>query len=628
MKILRSAPCGLVVAALSALSALSVLPVEAGTRGDPLPTRVHVAAKALPGAPATPAPAHSGRFIVHYRTGAGAPRDAAAVSTRLAQVVAKTGLRSAGSRPLVLRPVRRTALGSQVVASSRPLDRVEGERVLEQLRADPQVAWAQPDYIKRPNDVVPGDPQYGALQWDLHDPVGGVNAPRAWDTGSGEGTIVAVIDTGYVEHADLSANLVPGYDFISWHGQTADGAHYPDIAGDGDGRDPDARDPGDWTDESMSAWCGTRGPSSWHGSHVAGTVAAVANNDVGIAGLAYGAKVQPVRVMGHCGGLTSDIVDAIVWASGGSVDGVPENPTPAEVLNLSLGANIPCSLDPATQAAIDSALGRGVAVVVAAGNSAQNADHHSPASCTGVVTVGATGVEGGHTFYSNFGPKVTLSAPGGGYTGPTETAFIWSTGNRGETSPIASPEGDALIGMVGTSMAAPHVAAVAAMMQSAAVANGHPPLTPAQVKRLLKGTVKPFAYDPPVTQPMGTGIVDAAAAVEAAARGYDDRDTALPLTLGATTGGIGADAREDSFFKVRIEPGTNSLLLRSFGGMGSVSLHVARDRIPTHDDHDGASQNPGNTESIILAAPAAGTYYLRISSPTVYRNVSLVAVTR
>lgn len=618
MKILRPAFCGVALAAIATLA-------TAASRQPTLPLRVGPVN--LPGtAAARHAQDRVQRFIVHYRPTATAQRSAGTVTSHLADAATRAGLKAAGGQALRVRAIRRNALGSQLVSTSRPLDSVEAERFLAELRSDPQVAWAQPDYIKRPLETIPTDPHYADLQWDMHDPVGGVDAPRAWDVGAGEGTIVAVIDTGYVDHADLDANIVPGYDFISWYGQTEGGDVYPDIAGDGDGRDPDAHDPGDWTDETMSQWCGAIAPSSWHGTHVAGTVAAVANNGIGIAGLAHGARVQPVRVMGHCGGLTSDIVDAIVWASGGDVEGVPPNPTPAEVLNLSLGANVPCSRDPATQAAIDDALSRGVTVVVAAGNAGMPAGNHSPASCKGVITVGATGVEGGITFYSNYGPEVTLSAPGGGFAGPDETAYIWSTGNSGETTPVPSPEGDVLLGMVGTSMAAPHVAAAAAMMQSAAVANGHPPLTPAQVKLLLKGTVKPFGYQPPPTQPIGTGILDAAAAVEAAARGYDERDAALPLSNRLPVDGIGADAYEDSMFKITVAEGTRSLMLRSYGGIGSVALSVARERAPQPSDNDGASDNPGNTESISLANPAPGTYYVRLASPTAYRNVSLLAV--
>ncbi|WP_149195309.1 S8 family peptidase [Luteimonas suaedae] len=573
----------------------------------------------------SPQPARFSRFIVQYRdAGRGGPAAATALR-RINAAAADAGLAASGAAGLRLRHLRRTALGGDVVAASRPLDAAEAERFLARLRLDPGVAFAQPDYLKTTLDTVPDDPRYTDLQWDLHHPVGGVNAPQAWDVSGGEGVVVAVIDTGYVEHIDLSANLVPGYDFVSWYGQQIDGETYPDIAGDGDGRDADARDPGDWTDQSMAGWCGAIAPSSWHGSHVAGTVAAVANNGRGIAGLAHGARVQPVRVMGHCGGLTSDIVDAIVWASGGRVDGVPDNTTPAEVLNLSLGSNNACSADPATQAAIDAALGRGVTVVVAAGNSGQDAANHSPASCAGVVTVAATDVNGAITYYSNFGHNVSLAAPGGGAQ-PDDTGWIWSTGNSGQTSPVASPEGDVLIGQAGTSMAAPHVAATVALMQSAAVAAGHPPLTPAQAKAVLKGTAKPFGQAPPSNRPIGTGIVDTARAAVAAAEGFDEGDLALPLTNRVPVNGGGGEAAEDLLFKVAVPAGARSLTLRSYGGVGNVDLFAARERVPTEQDHDRASRHAGNSESVTIAAPAAGTWFLRLRSDVPYRGVSVLAV--
>lgn len=611
--------------ALCAGAAFATALAAAAPRPTPLPLRVQPAPKATAQSTA-PSQARHDRFIVQYRSGASASRTAGTASSHVATALSRAGLKAAGTRAVSMRAVRRTALGSHVLAASRPLDKAEAERFLAQLQADPQVAWAQPDYIKQALDTVPGDPRYADLQWDMHHPVGGVRAPRAWDVGNGRDMVVAVIDTGYVPHADLSANLLPGYDFVSAHGQLVDGTRHPDIAGDGNGRDPDARDPGDWTDDSMAAWCGTRGPSSWHGSHVAGTVAAVANNGIGIAGLAHGAKVQPVRALGHCGGATSDIVDAITWASGGSVDGVPANPTPADVINLSLGAAVACTRDPATQAAIDGALSRGVVVVAAAGNANVDASQFSPASCNGVITVGATDVAGARAGYSNYGQAVALAAPGGGGIGPNETAFIWSLGNSGTTTPEPSPTGDVLIGQVGTSMAAPHVAAAAAMLQAASIGNGHPPLTPGQVRAILKGTARPFGVAPPANQAIGTGILDVAAAITAAANGYDERAAALPLTSRVPATGIGGQAYEDGVYKITLASGVRSLQLRSYGGTGNVALYLARDRMPTPESYDRASDNAGNAESITLVNPAAGTYYIRLRSPTVYRNVSVLAV--
>ena len=158
--------------------------------------------------------------------------------------------------------------------------------------------------------LTPNDTRYNE-QWHYFEATGGINAPAAWDKSTGTGVVVGVIDTGYRPHADLAANLLPGYDFIS---DTF-------VVNDGNGRDSDARDPGDWINAGE---CGPGDPatfeaSSWHGTHVAGTIAAVTNNGNGVAGVAFNARVVPARVLGKCGGFTSDIADAIVWASGGTV---------------------------------------------------------------------------------------------------------------------------------------------------------------------------------------------------------------------------------------------------------------------------------------------------------------------
>ncbi len=127
-------------------------------------------------------------------------------------------------------------------------------------------------------------------------------------------------------------------------------------------------------------------------------MAEATNNGVGMAGVAPKASILPVRVVGRCGGYSSDIADAIVWASGGTVEGVPANTNPAEVINISLGGGGPC--DSATQLAINGAVSRGTTVVVAAGNDGDDAANHSPASCNNTITVGATRITGGVTYYS------------------------------------------------------------------------------------------------------------------------------------------------------------------------------------------------------------------------------------
>ncbi len=553
------------------------------------------------------------RFIVKYRDGAAARSNQATLMSAVNAAATRAGV--AGMRTsangtraaLGMQHVRRLAGGGDVIRLSRHLDAVEAAALLAQLRADPSVQFAQPDYIKQHFDFTPNDPRYADLQWHYSHPTTGIHAPTAWDTSSGAGVVVAVLDTGYLDHADLNANLVPGYDFII----------DTDVAGDSDGRDADAHDPGDWLGSD---------PSSFHGTHVAGTVAAVTNNGLGVAGVAFNARVQPVRVLGHGGGYSSDIADAITWASGGSVAGVPDNAAPAEVINMSLGGYGTCAQDPVTQAAIDGAIARGVTVVVAAGNSNADAASFSPASCKGVITVGATGKGGARASYSNFGATVTLSAPGGDDTGiAPDYGVVWSLGNSGTQTPDASPAGDRLVGMQGTSMASPHVAAVVAMMQSAANAAGKPALTPAQVKTLLRTTVSPFTVAPPVSRSQGPGILNAAAAVAAAAQDIPVDQGALLDNRIALVGQGGA-AGDTLLYRIVVPAGRASLNLRSYGGSGDVSLYVAHERVPSATSFDRKSAKPGNSETVMLTSPAAGTYYVAVVGETAFANVSVMGL--
>jgi serine protease len=212
-----------------------------------------------------------------------------------------------------------------------------------------------------------------------------------------------VLDTGYRPHADLNGGILPGYDYIS------------DIftANDGNGRDSDARDPGDWQDPGA---CGPHDPfdlvpSSWHGTHVAGIIAARTNNARGVAGVAFNARVVPVRVLGKCGGFTSDIADGLLWAAGVPVSGTPGNANPAKVINISLGHSNSCSAT--MQSAVNSARSLGASIIAAAGNSNVDASNFTPANCSGVVTVASVNRSGGKSSFSNFGWVVELAAPGG-----------------------------------------------------------------------------------------------------------------------------------------------------------------------------------------------------------------------
>ncbi len=334
---------------------------------------------------------------------------------------------------------------------------------------------------------------------------GGVNAFSAWDLTHGSASVVvAIVDTGITNHDDLTGRALPGYDFI------AD----PLIANDGDGRDPDPSDPGDWITAADLAnpffsqnEC-VIGDSSWHGTSVAGI--AVANTDNGqfVAGMDWSARLLPVRVLGKCIGNDSDILDGVTWAAGLPVPGVPANPNPAQVINLSLGGPDPCS--PLYHAVFQQALAHGVtrAIVVAAGNESVDVATTSPAGCFAeAIVVAATTRGGSLAGYSNFGAGVTVSAPGGGdFDFPSDS--ILTLFNDGTTVP-----GNPTYGYTaGTSVAAPMVSGVVSLMLSVA-----PNLTSAQIRSLLQSSAKPFpAGSNCNTSRCGAGIVDARAAVAAA----------------------------------------------------------------------------------------------------------------
>ncbi len=384
--------------------------------------------------------------------------------------------------------VRPLAVGADVFEIDGVATAAARDAVIAALAADPGVDYAELDAILTPQ-AVPNDPSYGS-QWHYFETTGGINGPAAWDLSTGSGVTVAVIDTGYRPHVDLDSKIVGGYDFI---GDTF-------VANDGNGRDSDASDPGDWTNYGDCYAGSPASNSSWHGTHVAGTVAAETDNSQGVAGVAWNANILPVRVLGRCGGYTSDIADGIVWASGGSVSGVPTNSNPAQVLNLSLGGSGSCPST--TQSAVNTARANGATVVVAAGNSNANAANSTPASCNGVVTVASTDRSGNRSYYSNYGSVVDLAAPGG-ETNVTSSDGVLSTLNTGTTTPAA----DNYAYYQGTSMATPHIAGVAALMYAV---DGT--ITPDEVENTLEAQARAF---PGTCSQCGAGIVDAAAAVQA-----------------------------------------------------------------------------------------------------------------
>lgn len=556
-------------------------------------------------------------FIVKFKPGAAAARDRRSTQAMLDDAMARSVPARAGVMPS-LAVQRLTGVGSSVIASSRPLSASESASLLRQLQSDPMVAYAQVDRRMYPLQQLPNDPHLPDLQWDMLGTVGGINAAGAWADATGDGAVVAVLDTGILRHVDLDANIIPGYDMVSTASEPGKRG-----SGDGDGRDADAHDPGDWSDGSTCRM----GDSSWHGSHVAGTIAAVANNGLGIAGAAYGAKVQPVRVLGTCGGSTSDVSDAIVWAAGGHVDGVPDNPTPAEVINLSLGGYGACSEDPESQAAIDFARSRGTTVVVAAGNDNSDAATFSPASCKGVISVGATNYQGGRAGYSNYGNTVTIAAPGGELgSGPAPArGTIWSTIDAGEREPLGQP---VLGGYDGTSMAAPHVAAIVALMQTARVGAGLAPLAPDQVRDVLVQSARPFPVPPEGAKPLGAGVADAYRAVQLALGKPLPQDPPPALQNGALLGGQNGVAEQSLLFTIDVPAGASVLNLRTLGGTGDVSLYAAPGKAPDVPGAPHASRRPGTVEAIVVNRPQAGIWYVRIVGESTFRSVSLLGVAR
>ncbi len=452
---------------------------------------------------------------------------------------------------------------------------------MRQLAADPNVASVEIDQ-RMTIALTPNDPSL-SNQWAFGTTTAGINVRPAWEQATCTGVVVAVIDTGITSHPDLNANILQGYDFVS----------DADMARDGNGRDSNPADQGDWI-EANGCYSGSPAThSSWHGTHVAGTIAVVTNNSTGLAGTAFNAKILPVRALGRCGGYTSGIVDAITWASGGTVSGVPANTTPAEVINMSLGGSGACSTT--YQNAINAAVGRGTTVVVAAGNRSVNVSTSSPANCANVIAVAATTSSRPKASYSNYGSGIDISAPG---------SSILSTLNDGTSTP-----GNARYD--GTSMAAPHVAGVAALVLSASLN----PLTPVLLEARLKATAS--ALPVACTLGCGAGLVNAGAVVAA---------TLKPQTpvRGVPLGNLALKAGTSLYYQVSVPAGTHWLKLALAGGSGNADLSLRGGSLPTDTLYGCRSIAAANAESCPLNLPA-GTDYVRVKAVTAVAGVGVTA---
>lgn len=337
---------------------------------------------------------------------------------------------------------------------------------LEALRKDPRVEYAHADLYME-YFAVPSDPLY-SQQW--HYPL--INLPTAWNSVTGS-VKVAVLDTGRLDHPDLSGKWTAGYDF-----------------GDNDA-DP--------TDDD----------TYHHGLHVAGLIAARANNGIGGAGICWGCTLMPVKVSNNNAPVMSNVGNAIRWAADNG----------ARVINMSFGTNdgtSPCSSYAYMQSAVDYAVQKNVVVVAAAGNSTADTANVTPASCTGVIAVAAAGRDGQLASYSNRGERVDVTAPGGGppfygdgincpadgttYSGTDGAVSTWAAYKPGTT--LVSTD-YCYRYLSGTSMASPHVAGLAALILSQ-----RPSMTPAQVTARIKGTATPL-----LCKACGTGLINAGAAI-------------------------------------------------------------------------------------------------------------------
>ena len=470
------------------------------------------------------------QIIVQWRT------DAAMTGHAKLAAIARTAGVSLVSKGAL---ARRTA----VLKLGRPVERAELDRLIAHLNSDPDVDYAAVDE-RRYAHATPADPLIVEQWYFLSGQPAATRAERAWDITTGStATIVAVLDTGVrFEHPDLGrvelgGKLLPGFDFIS---------NAP-IANDGDGRDADPSDPGDWVSAAdvqqppfNSGNCiqpgRTHEDSSWHGTRVASLIGALTSNAEGMAGSGWSTLLLPARVLGKCGGHDSDIIAAMRWSAGLEVPGVPANPTPAKIINLSLGANGPCS--PPYQAAVAEITNRDVLIVASVGN--DGGPVGSPANCAGVLGVTGLRHAGTKVGFSNLGAEAAIGAPGGNCVNtspgaPCLFSIVVAT-NTGLTSPDLSTYTNQFNFNVGTSFSAPLAAGAAALMHAV---NGR--LAPANFISLLRETAAPFATSsatttnvcrPPVsgdvqnqecictTQTCGAGMLNTHAAVLAAQRPF------------------------------------------------------------------------------------------------------------
>ena len=527
------------------------------------------------------------------------------------------------------------------------------DAVLAQLRSDPAVAFADVDERRYPH-AVPNDPLFkptatASGQWYMQTPstltptsdAAATDAVSAWDITTGSsGTVIADVDTGIrFDHPDLlragfdssragfGGRLLPGYDFV---GQDLNASNSSPlgtflIANDGDGWDPDPSDPGDWIDSNdlknstvfPAKNCSAQN-SSWHGTRVMGVLGALTNNNTGIAGMTWNPYLLPVRALGKCGGLDSDIIVGIQWAVGMHVTGVPDNPYPADIINLSLGGT-GTACPTAYQNLITQLTSMGVLVVASAGNESGPVD--IPANCPGVLAVAGLRNVGTKVGYSSLGPEVAIGAPAGNCVNATAGSpclrSIDTTLNEGLTTPGTNSYSDQTNSNLGTSFSAPIVSGIAALMR-AANAN----LTPQQIIARMKASATPYPQPAGVAQCVvgstsqtecacttntcGAGMVNALSAVKAALNPI----AAVKIPPGFTSGSGTFDAGGSAPACGAV--GLARVTIASYSWTGSPAIQIV---------------SGGSSAAVNVMATGAGTLTLVVTDSAGNKDTAVVNFT-
>jgi serine protease len=429
------------------------------------------------------------------------------------------------------------------------------------LNAQPGIEYAEPDRTVRASDVTPTDSRF-AEQSNLQAPSSsnpsGLNLPAVWpiSTGlssTGSGMVIAVIDTGILgkandpskTHPEFAGRVLPGFDFVS----------DVSLSNDGDARDADPFDPGDSSD----------GTGGYHGSHVAGIAAAgitTSGSSAGMVGVAPNASLLPVRALGANGeGSLSDVLEAMLWAAGSSVTGAGVNAHPADVLNLSLGDIGSCSR--ATQDTINTVLARPQrpVIVVAAGNDNIDSSSAFPGNCDGVIGVGALNQKGERASYSNYGAFVDVMAPGGDFNTSgqfdAQNAILgpwWNANSKSFSYQLEA----------GTSMAAPHIAGLVALMKSAVINPAD--INTTRVLEILRASgtaLSATACNRSSGSACGAGLIDTVRALGMAAGTVPVPNT-NPFSLVAITANLSILPGSSSDLELRFE--------RASGFTGTISV--------------------------------------------------------